>query len=253
MPPNEFGLQSSKNRDLPEIVQRTLIGEYGIRCSIKRSKGDRGDQLVVSRMNNVRKCLEIFTLMPLYGLKRWDFCLMEALFDEIISQKLHNTPSGAIIDLKSLGGRSPHTRTYVSRVASPAGLPRFGLAKGASRGAAASILQKIRDQWDDPPQLSAHFVTGLVESDRGLHIKCLSWLPSRESNIHRHRQLKGAARTSSAVFQRSEQVGSPEGRESPPRSTYAHICRRKRRRIYKVKHKHWAPAGRIGKAQCAAT
>jgi len=46
---------------------------------------------------------------------------------------------------------------------------RIGLARGDSRGAAASILQKIRDQCidDDPPQLSAYFVTGAGEGRDG--------------------------------------------------------------------------------------
>ena len=83
--------------------------------------------LVVSRMNNVRKCLDIFTLVPLYALKRCclqaqrDFFLMKTLFDEIISKKLHNTPSGitARIDLKS-ALHNP-TAPWGRRGASPAG------------------------------------------------------------------------------------------------------------------------------------
>lgn len=131
--------QSSKNRDLLDIVQRTLIGEYGIRCSIKPSKSDGGDKLVISPMTNVRKVLEIFTSVPLYGLKRWDSFLMKTLFDEIISKKLQNTPDGiaATIDLK-YALHNPTQQELLDTAA--ARLPReqweqrFGLAKGASRG-----------------------------------------------------------------------------------------------------------------------
>lgn len=106
-------------------------------------------------------------LVPLCGLKPWNFFLIQTLFDEIISKKLNNTPSGItlIIDLKSALHMQEFLGYAAARLPRATWEQRFGLA----RGAAASILQKIRDQCidDDPPQLSAHFVTGLVEGDGG--------------------------------------------------------------------------------------
>jgi LAGLIDADG endonuclease/LAGLIDADG-like domain len=168
--------QSSKNPAIINIV-RGLLDSLGIAYEYKPNKTvcnnskynsqnlARGDKLLVTGINNVRKLLYLLLKSPvgLTGSKRHDLLIFKLFFERLVDQNLHNTANGRaqIIDLKyNLHGNEYGTPDYIC---SPSSLTRevwearHEMPVGSTIGACKDFLKekwRLYNEWHNELSIS---------------------------------------------------------------------------------------------------